>query len=171
MLRRGTRAPDFSLPGIADDAETPIERYELAEALSDGPAVLAFYLFDFHPECTEELCDLSNLSWFDLADGVSVFAISTDRSFSHRAFADAEGLDVPLLSDSDGSVADAFGVLYDEFNYHRRIAKRSVFVVDVDRTVRYAWSTDDPTTHPDWSAVEAAVRDIVRAGPNAGPVW
>jgi peroxiredoxin len=70
-----------------------------------------------------------------------VFCISTDRSFSHRAFAETEELAFALLSDSDGSVAES----YEEFNGHKRIAKRSVFVVDTDGTIRYAWSTDDPT--------------------------
>lgn len=103
------------------------------------------------------MCDLANLSWFDINEDVTVFAISTDRSFSHQAFADAEDLDFPLLSDSDGSIAEAFDVLYDEFKYHHRIAKRSVFVIDTDGIIQYAWCTDDPTTQPDWSAVAETV--------------
>lgn len=76
-----------------------------------------------------------------------------------RAFADAENLDPPPLSDSDGSVSEAYGVLYDEFNRHRRVAKHSVFVVDQNRTVRYAWATDDRETIPDWIAVRNAFEE------------
>jgi peroxiredoxin len=51
-------------------------------------------------------------------------------------------------------------VFYEEFNGHKRIAKRSVFVVDTDGTIRYAWSADDPTVQPDCSAVEEALEGL-----------
>jgi len=96
----------------------------------------------------------------DLQPAGTVFGISTDRSFSHRAFADTEDLAFALLSDSDGSVAESYDVFYEEFNGHKRIAKRSVFVVDTDGTIRYAWSTDDPTVQPDFSAVKDALEAL-----------
>jgi len=39
--------------------------------------------------------------WLDLDDRVTVFGISTDRTFSRRAFADTEELAFTLLPDSD----------------------------------------------------------------------
>ncbi|MFB6137928.1 MAG: redoxin domain-containing protein [Halobacteriaceae archaeon] len=164
MLQHGTTAPDFTLPGTnPSQAETDVSQFALESALEAGPVVLNFYLFDFHPACTENMCDLHDLAWFDLDESVTVFGISTDRSFSHRAFAKAEDLGFALLSDSDGSVAQAYDVLYDEFDGHKQIAKRSVFVLDSGRTIRYAWSTADPSVQPDWSAVKATV-DRVKTG-------
>lgn len=158
MLHEGITAPNFTLPGTAEDQEGPqVSEHVLSEALQHGPAILNFYLFDFHPECTENMCDLHDLAWFDLDETVSVFGISTDRSFSHRAFAESEQLAFTLLSDSDGSVTASYDVLYKEFNSHKTIAKRSVFLIDTDQTVRYAWSTDDPKVQPDWSAVKDAL--------------
>lgn len=165
MITEGSPAPTVRLPGTPLADEAAIDEYDLRDAVESGPAVLNFFLFDFHPDCTENLCDLHDLAWFDLAEDVTVFGISTDRTFSHRAFAEQEGLRYPLLSDSDGSVAEAYGVRYDEFNGHRNIAKRSVFVVDTDRTVRYAWCTEDPSVQPDWSAVETAVRGTRASAP------
>jgi len=156
MVETGSLAPDFSLPGATATDES-VREYGLSAALDDGPVVLNFYVFDFHPACTEHLCALHELAWFDIDDSVTVFGVSTDRSFSHRAFAESEALDVTLLSDSDGSVAEAYGVLYDEFRGHKRVAKRSVFVVDTDHTVRYVWRTGDPTVQPDWAAVSDAL--------------
>jgi len=164
MIEEGTRAPDFVLPGASPDGHAEITEYRLSDAITDGPAVLSFYVFDFHPECTEHMCDLNNLSWFGIDSDVTAFGISSDRSFSHRAFAEAQDLDFPLLSDSDGTVAEAFGVLYEEFRGHKRVAKRSTFVVDTDRTVQYAWSTEDPSNHPDWTTVADAVQSLPRAG-------
>lgn len=164
MLSTGTSAPEFTLPGTAGGHdETEVTRHDLSEALQHGPVLINFYLFDFHPKCTENLCELHDLAWFDLDESVTVFGISSDRSFSHRAFADTEELAFTLLSDSDGSVAEAYDVFYEEFNGHKRIAKRSVFLVDPDRTVRYAWSTDDPTVQPDWSSVKQMLDELKSA--------
>jgi peroxiredoxin len=161
MRLEGTAAPEFTLPGTAMDRDaTEMSEYSLADALQRGPVIINFYLFDFHPECTEHMCSLHDLSWFDIDDEVTVFGISTDRSFSHRAFAETEELAFALLSDSDGSVAESYDVFYEEFNGHKRIAKRSVFVVDTDGTIRYAWSTDDPTVQPDFSAAKDALEGL-----------
>lgn len=160
MFSEGTTAPDFELPGISTDGDEEIGSYRLSTLLEDGPVLLNFYLFDFHPACTTTLCDLHDIEWFTLDTDISVLGISTDRTFSHRAFAEDQGLGFPLLSDSDGSVAEDYGVLYDEYQDHKRIAKRSVFVVDTDRTVRYAWVADDPANGPDWDAVRTAVDDL-----------
>jgi peroxiredoxin len=158
MLQEGTTAPDFALPGTsASQAETEVSEFKLGAALKEGPVVVNFYLFDFHPACTENMCDLHNLAWFDLDESATVFGISTDRSFSHRAFSEDEGLAFALLSDSDGSVAEAYDVNYEEFNGHKQIAKRSVFLIDTDRNIQYAWSTEDPSNQPDWSAVKDAL--------------
>jgi peroxiredoxin len=164
MLPEGTAAPAFTLPGTAMDRDaTEMSTYSLTDALERGPVIINFYLFDFHPECTEHMCSLHDLLWFDLDGQVTVFGISTDRSFSHRAFADTEELAFALLSDSDGSVAESYDVFYEEFNGHKRIAKRSVFVVDTEGTIRYAWSTDDPTVQPDLSAVKDALEGLQTA--------
>lgn len=161
MIREGDRAPDFKLPGTTRDLDDEdITQHRLSDALEDGPVVVSFYLFDFHPACTEHMCALHDLAWLDLDDDVTVFGVSTDKSFSHRAFADRENLEVRLLSDSDGSVAEEYGVLYDEFNGHKRVTKRSVFVVDTDHTVRYAWLTEDPQTQPDLNAVRETLADV-----------
>lgn len=62
------------------------------------------------------------------------------------------------MSDGDGSIARAYGVLEDEsVDGHRTVARRSVFVVDADRTVRYAWSTEDPRELPDLEAIRSAI--------------
>lgn len=166
MIEPGSTAPDFSLPGTEPDlGTTEIRRYRLRDAL-DGPVVLTFYLFDFNPHCVEHLCSLKSLEWFDLLEDTTVFAVSTDRAFSHRAFAEEYGLDFTLLSDSDGSVSESYGVRYDEFQHHKRVAKRAVFVIDSTRTVRYAWSTDDPETLPEWTAAADVVNRYSEVGPD-----
>lgn len=159
MLETGTTAPAFSVPGTDPDGGDPTT-YTLSAILEEGPALLNFYLFDFHPACTANMCSLHDLSWFDLNADLSVVGISTDGVFSHGVFAEGEGLDFPLLSDSDGTVAESFDVLYDEVQGHKRVAKRAVYLVDRDRTIRYAWVAEDGGHQPEWEGVKAAVESL-----------
>lgn len=159
MLPEGADAPAFRLPGTEDESDD-FREYGLNDALASGPVLLNFYLFDFNPQCTGHLCSLHDVAWFEFDDRLTVFGISTDRSFSHSAFAKQEGLQFPLLSDSDGDIAEQYGVLYDEFRGHKRIAKRAVFLVNTDSVIQYAWTADDPSEQPDWQAVRDAVNAL-----------
>lgn len=155
MISVDDTAPDFLLPGT--DGET-VGEYALVHLLERGPVVLAFYLFDFHPSCTAEVCAIRDLEWFEFTSATTV-GISTDSAFSHRAFAREHDLGFPLLADDTGSVADAYGVLSSGRAGHGLVARRSVFVVDTDWTVRYAWAADDPDDLPDWGPVKETLAD------------
>ena len=160
MLTEGTTAPEFSLPGVPADQSEGIEQYALGELRETGPVLINFYLFDFNPQCRRNVCDLHDMSWFDLDSDIQVFGISTDSTFSHREFAKQEGLDFPLLSDNDGSIAEAYDVLVDELRGHKRIAQRAVYLIDKSGTVQYSWSADSPDNQPDWQRVKAAVEAV-----------
>ncbi|QPV63953.1 redoxin domain-containing protein [Halosimplex litoreum] len=157
MLTAGDAAPDFILPGT--DGEV-VREYMLAEHTREGPVVLAFYLFDFHPACTDELCGIQNLGWFDVREDVTVLGISRDSAFSHRAFAREYDIPFPLLTDSDGGVSERYGVRIDELAGHRDVSNRAVFVVDADTRVRYAWAAEDPSTQPRWDEVRTALDEL-----------
>lgn len=158
MLERGDTAPSFSLPGAVDGT---IERVSLSQYTGDGIVVLVFYPADFSPTCTDELCSLCELDLVDLQRDVTLLGISTDTAYSHRAFANQYNLAFPLLSDNDGSVAESYGVLATEgLEGHRRIAKRSVFVLDPDRRVRYTWVSDDPDVMPDIETLRSAIAAV-----------
>lgn len=75
-------------------------------------------------------------------------AIAVTATFSQMAFAETTGVQFPLLSDWGGKVAEAYGVLYEEWKGHTRLAKRSVFVIDTGGVVRYRWVTDDALALP-----------------------
>jgi peroxiredoxin len=157
MLDAGDQAPDFSLPGTTAAHPDEVEEYTLSATLTQHPVLVNFYVFDFHPACRENLCELHDLSWFDLDADISVYGISTDSTYSHGEFARQEGFEYALLSDNDGSVAESYGVLADEQGGHRRTARRAVFVVDQDRTVQYAWVAESPAEQPEWEAIKRAV--------------
>jgi peroxiredoxin len=159
MLERGADAPDFELLGT-DGGE--IREYSLSDHLDAGPTVLAFYPQDFSPVCTEELCTLHEGDYFSFVPGVDIFGVSTDGVYSHREFAGKHGIGFPLLSDGDGVVAERYDARYDQPHerFRSRVVKRSLYLVDEDATVRYAWQSDDVETMPDLLAAKARLDEL-----------
>lgn len=161
MLQEGDPAPPFKLPGYAGDDSDPIETVSLSETTDQGRSVLLlFFPFDFSPVCTTELCAIRDAEWFQFTPDLDVWAVSGDSVYAHRAFTDEFGLNFPLLSDSNGDVANEYGVRYDEWEQHTHIPKRAVFLIDSDQTIRYSWHTDNALEKPDFSPVEKALHQI-----------
>jgi peroxiredoxin len=92
--------------------------------------------------------------------GADILAVAVTATFSQQAFAESLGVDFPLLSDWDREVCSAYGVRYDVWKGHAGLAKRSVFVLGRDRTVRYRWVTDDATVLPDLDEVVATLQAL-----------
>ena len=95
--------------------------------------------------------------------GGDLLAVAVTATFSQQAFAEHLGVDFPLLSDWDREACAAYGVQYDVWKGHRGLAKRSVFVVDTDRVVRYRWVTDDALVLPDLDEAVQALRACAAA--------
>jgi peroxiredoxin len=145
VLSEGDDAPAFALPGAtADDRR----RFRSSEFTDDGLTVLSFFPFDFSPVCSDQLCDLRDIEWFQIEDDVAVVGISGDSAHAHQAFIREYDLPFPLLSDYDATVAERYGVRTDELEGHRGVAQRSFFVIDADGTVQYTWLRDDPYQQP-----------------------
>lgn len=157
MLSEGTEAPSFVLPGYHDGEVT---EFALDDFVGEDVLVLAFYPMDFSPACTDELCSLRDIDLLTLMDDVTILGISRDSVHSHRAFAEANALEFPLLTDSIGAVAEEYGVLHEELDDHQRIPKRAIFVVDDRGTIQYAWHTEDPSVQPELDAVRDAIDGI-----------
>ena len=79
------------------------------------------------------------------------FGLSRDSPWSHRAWAEALGVDVPLLSDWEGEAARGLGV--ETTVRGMRVSARSAFLVAGD-TVVAAWMLGGDL--PDVDAVVAA---------------
>ncbi|PSQ07476.1 peroxiredoxin [Halobacteriales archaeon QS_6_71_20] len=168
MLSRGDAAPDVTAPMATPEAAARTERggytsddvaeFDLADALADGPVVLAFYPGVFSRTCTKELCRLRD--WrADLSDlDAPLYGVSADTPWSLLAFIDEYGVDYPLVSGFNSDVIAGFGVRR-EGGVLAGIADRAVFVVDADGTVAYTWRATEPLTFPDTDAVEAAVAE------------
>jgi mycoredoxin-dependent peroxiredoxin len=125
----GDTAPEFSLP----DQDKQV--VSLAE-LRGAPVLVVFYPFAFSGICTGELCQLRDELTTYTDAGVQVVAISTDPTFSLKAFRAQEGFEFALLSDfwPHGATAQAYGV----FNDKAGMALRGTFLVDAEGKVAFA---------------------------------
>jgi peroxiredoxin len=92
--------------------------------------------------------------------GVELVAIAVTPTFAQMAFAEKLGIDFPLLSDWEGTTADAYRVRYDIWKGHSGLAKRSVFVIDGDGVITYVWSNDDALTLPEFDEVMDAIAAV-----------
>lgn len=93
-------------------------------------------------------------------------AAAVTATFSQIAFSEALGVDFPMLSDWEGVTAHAYGVQYSVWKGHSGLAKRSVFVIDGNRTVRYRWTSDDALVEPDFDEPMAVLREMTSVGPD-----
>lgn len=126
----GDIAPDLTLP---DSARTPVTLSSFAGVKA---ALLVFYPFAFSGICTGELCAVRDELQTFQNEQVQVLAISTDPTFTLKAWAETQGFDFPLLSDfwPHGAVARAYGC----FNEQAGMAIRGTYLVDVDGRIAFA---------------------------------
>lgn len=106
-----------------------------------GRLVLFFYPKDMTSGCTKEAIAFSTLRADFEKAGARVVGISRDPAARHVKFIDKESLTVPLVSDEDGAVSDAFGnwQLKKFMGREYMGMVRSTFLVGADGTVLKSW--------------------------------
>ena len=154
MLTVDQTAPSFRLRGAAGD---DIDTHALDEYVGNGwNVVLVFYPFDFHPACVSQWCTIRDADWLTFLNDTAVLGVGADSVYAHQRFAREYNIEFPLLSDTDGRVADAYGVLEAEFEGHHDVPGMALFVVDPERQIQFAWQGETADEGPDFDAVKAA---------------
>ncbi len=154
-LATGTQAPAFSLKSKTADG---LKDVALADTLGKKQTVLLFFPLVYTSVCTAEMCSVSQgLDTYKSLDA-AVYAISVDSPFAQEAWAKANGITFPILSDFNKDVAKAYDVLYADLLGFKGVAKRSAFVIGKDGVIKYSSSSDDPKVLPDFSAIQAALK-------------
>ncbi len=85
-----------------------------------------------------------------------MFAASRDSSWSHRAWKQTLGIETPLLSDWNGTLAKRFAAAR-TYRWMEGVPERSAFLVDEDGTVRESWRYADSEV-PDFDELLAAAQ-------------
>ena len=138
----GDPAPAFTLKNA--------EGHEVSLADFRGRStVVYFYPAASTPGCTKQACDFRDSLASLRQAGYEVVGISPDPVDKLAKFAAAEGLDFPLLSDPDHTVAEAYAAWGEKKNYGKTYQGliRSTVVVDPDGNVAVAQYNVRATGH------------------------
>jgi peroxiredoxin len=154
-LSPGTKAPAFSLKTKTADG---LKDVALADTLGKKQTVLLFFPLAFTGVCTAEMCSVSQgLDAYKSLDA-AVYAISVDSPFAQEAWAKANGINFPVLSDFNKEVSKAYDVQYADLLGFKGVAKRAAFVIGKDGVIKYSSSSDDPKVLPDFNAIQTALK-------------
>jgi peroxiredoxin (alkyl hydroperoxide reductase subunit C) len=139
IVEAGTPAPDFTLPD-QDGNEVSLA------SLRGRRIVLVFYPLDFSPVCTDQLNVYQEVLGELESEGATLYGVSVDSAYSHRAFQQQLGITIPLLSDfhPKGEVSRAYGVLIEE----RGHTGRALVMIDPDGIVEWSYTSPSPLEIP-----------------------
>jgi peroxiredoxin Q/BCP len=103
--------------------------------------VLYFYPKDDTSGCTREAQDFTALAPEFQKAGVKVLGVSRDPMRSHEKFIGKYSLAVPLASDEDGRISEAFGTWVEKSMYGRKYMgmERATYLIGADGRVLRAW--------------------------------
>lgn len=128
-------APDFTLPTNTGEGKVSLSDYR------GKWVILYFYPQDFTPGCTLEARRFQQDIEQYIKHNAQILGVSADDVNSHAEFCDSEGLEFPLLADTDGSVSKAYG----SWLGYRSL--RHTYLIDPEGTLREIFLGVKPVIH------------------------
>jgi len=143
MINEGDKAPDLTV--------TASDGTSVKLSAPGQPLVLYFYPKDDTSGCTREAQDFTTLAGDYSSAGVKVVGVSRDPMKKHEKFIEKYGLSVPLASDEDGRVSEAFGTWVQKSMYGRKYMgmERATFLIGADGRVVKVWRKVKVPKHAD----------------------
>src|SRR5690349_1097728 len=133
----GDKAP--VIQGVDQQGKT----WNLKDVLGKKIVLLYFYPKDDTPGCTKEACGFRDRIAELKHDNVEVIGVSFDSPESHQKFISKYHLNFPLLADTEGTIADAYGVRMTGKN----MARRTSFLIGLDGKIVHVTDTMNAATH------------------------
>lgn len=151
---RGLLQPGAPLPDLAGEDQNG--KTHRLQAVSGRPVVVYFYPMDDTPGCTKEACAFRDVWARYQSANVALFGVSHDSRESHAAFATKHRLPFPLIDDTSGIWARAFGV-------RRRggLYERVTFLAGPTGELAKTYPAVDPGVHA--AQVLSDIGDLARA--------
>ena len=153
----GETAPDFTRPLVNEEYWADAS---LSELTAEGPVLLVAHTMNGAFPATYMWKEIRDRGWGERFD-VQVVGISISDPYAHKRLIEERGIDNVLFSDPAADVAAEYGIEHDLDGMAGVTEFRpAVFLVDEDRTVRYAWAAQEWPEFPDYDAVEAALAEL-----------
>lgn len=142
MLKVGTKAPDFTLPGSNGDLVT------LSSFLGKR-VVIYFYSKDNTSGCTKQALGFKENFEEYYTKGYVVIGISKDSVASHQKFSDKYGLPFILLSDTELNVLKQYEVWAEKMMYGKPYmgVVRTTYVIDENGYILKVFEKVKPDTN------------------------
>ena len=133
----GEKAP--LIQGKDQDGKT----VKLADLVGKKVVLLYFYPKDDTPGCTKQACGLRDRMADLQKENVQVIGVSFDNEESHKKFIAKHELNFPLLADTEGKIADTYGVRMPG----KTMARRASFLIDREGKIAHVTDTPKADTH------------------------
>lgn len=130
------------------------QTFKLADLIGKKVVLLYFYPKDDTKGCTLQACGLRDRMGDLKKDNVEVVGVSFDNAASHQKFIANHNLNFTLLADTDGKIADAYGVRMKD----RNMARRASFLIGLDGKIAHV--TDTPSAEKHLAEMKDAVAKI-----------
>ena len=148
MPKVGDPAP--LVEGKNQDGKT----WKLSRQIGKSVVLLYFYPKDETPGCTREACGFRDSLDELKKQNVEVVGVSFDDAASHQNFIEKNKLTFPLIADTDGKIADAYGVR----TPGKEVARRVSFLIGLDGKILHV--TDSAKAEVHLSEMKDAVAKI-----------
>ena len=134
MISIGDNAPRFTL-SINGGGQ-----FSLADAAGKY-LILYFYPKDDTPGCTKEAIGFSEARTAFDAQNAMVVGVSRDTVKKHDKFIGKYDLRIPLISDEEGSLCEAFGTWVEKSMYGKSYMgiERATFLISPEGKVLHIW--------------------------------
>lgn len=149
-LKVGDAAP--LVQGKNQDGHT----WKLSSQIGKKIVLLYFYPKDDTPGCTREACGFRDRLADLKKQNVEVIGVSFDDTDSHQQFIEKYKLNFPLIADTDGKIADAYGVRHPGKDVDRRVS----FLIGLDGKIAHI--TDNPSADAHLNEMKAAVEKLAK---------
>ena len=137
MPKAGDRAP------LVEGKDQDGKAWKLSDDVGKKIVLLYFYPKDDTPGCTTEACGFRDSIEALKSDNVEVIGVSFDSGASHQKFISKYKLNFPLIADTDGKIADAYGVRMNG----RAMANRVSFLIGLDGKIVHVTNSGNPEKH------------------------
>lgn len=153
MLKEGDPAPPFELPSDGGGSLS-------LKAFRGRHVVLYFYPKDDTEGCTLEAREFSARNAAFERAGAVVIGVSPDTPKSHDKFKSKHDLNLLLASDTDTTLAEAYGVWVEKAMYGRTFmgVERATFLIAPDGKIARIWRKVKAKGH-----AEAVLSELIAA--------
>ncbi|MBC8054439.1 MAG: thioredoxin-dependent thiol peroxidase [Sphingobacteriaceae bacterium] len=124
-LKEGDAAPKFT-------AKDQNGNTVALDDFTGKDVILYFYPKDDTPGCTAEACDFRDNYQSLQQQGFTVIGVSTDDEKSHQKFVNKYQLPFTLISDTEKSIVEAYGVWIEKNMYGKKYmgTARKTFIIE-----------------------------------------